>query len=142
MRFACALAIASLSVSAARAAPPQEAAGLLTLTFETAAAAGQVQVALFDSEGAYASGRPVRQAIVQAGSTPVAVVFRDLAEGEYAVRAFHDVDGDGQMKLNPFGIPLEPFAFSNNAPPEMGPASWQAARFVVSGDAAQTLRLR
>ena len=49
---------------------------------------------------------------------------------------------DGEMNLNPFGIPSEPYAFSNNAVGNMGPASWERARFAVSGPVAQTIRLR
>jgi len=65
-----------------------------------------------------------------------------LPAGDYAIKAFHDVDGDGQMGKNPFGMPTEPFAFSNNAVGNMGPAQWGQARFTVSGATAQTLSLR
>ena len=69
-------------------------------------------------------------------------VFRDLPAGDYAVKAFHDIDGDGEMDVNPFGMPVEPYAFSNNAVGNMGPAGWDQARFAVSGDVAQTIRIR
>ena len=46
------------------------------------------------------------------------------------------------MDLNPFGIPTEPYAFSNNAIGNMGPARWGQARFTVTGATAQTIRLR
>ena len=54
----------------------------------------------------------------------------------------HWFDGDGEMDLNPFGIPTEPYAFSNNAIGNMGPARWGQARFTVTGATAQTIRLR
>ena len=54
-----------------------------------------------------------------------------LKPGRYAVRAFHDVDGDGKLSVNPFGAPTEPVAFSNNARPMMGPAAWTDAAFEV-----------
>ena len=50
--------------------------------------------------------------------------------------------GDGQMNRNPFGMPTEPYAFSNNAVGNMGPADWDRARFAVSGPTAQTITLR
>ena len=46
------------------------------------------------------------------------------------------------MDANPFGLPTEPYGFSNNAVGNMGPASWDRARFTVSGATAQTIRLR
>jgi uncharacterized protein (DUF2141 family) len=58
------------------------------------------------------------------------------------MRAFHDVDGDARMNVNPFGIPTEPYAFSNNAVGNMGPASWDRARVTVSGAVSQTIVLK
>lgn len=114
----------------------------VTLTFETGARTGAVMVALYDSEDAWSGGAPVAQMRVDAaGETPTAV-FRGLPAGTYGAKAFHDVDGDGQMDMNPFGIPIEPFAFSNNAVGDRGPADWEQASFAVAGDVAQTLRLR
>jgi len=140
IRFACAAAAAlTLCVPSARA---QDAGHTATLTFETGAATGRVMVALFDSEAAYDGNRPRASVAVEAGAAPVVAVFRDLPAGEYAVKAFHDVDGDGEMDTNPFGIPTEPFAFSNNAVANMGPADWARARFAVAGDVAQTLNIR
>lgn len=114
---------------------------IVTLTFETGARTGKVMVALYDSEAAYQSGRPVAAREVDASGSVVAV-FDHLPAGDYAMRAFHDVNGDGQMNTNPFGMPVEPYAFSNNAVGNMGPASWERARFSVSGDTAQTISIR
>ena len=47
------------------------------------------------------------------------------------------------MGANPFGMPIEPFAFSNNAPAQFGPAKWDAAKFDVAAPAAtQTISLQ
>jgi uncharacterized protein (DUF2141 family) len=59
----------------------------------------------------------------------------DLPPGRYAIKMFHDVDGDGKMGANPFGMPIEPFAFSNNAPAKFGPATWADAAFDVGAPA-------
>lgn len=117
------------------------AAGRLTLTLDLGADTGRVMIALFDSEAAYNGGAPVRQAMVEAAGPRVAV-FDDLPPGRYAARMFHDVDGDGQMDANPFGLPVEPYAFSNNAVGNMGPASWERAAVEVTGPVEQTIRLR
>jgi uncharacterized protein (DUF2141 family) len=42
-------------------------------------------------------------------------VLRDVAPARYAVAAFQDLDGDGTMGRSKLGLPLEPFAFSNDA---------------------------
>ena len=114
----------------------------VTLTFETGARTGAVMVALYDSEAAWSGGAPVAQMRVDAASGAPTAVFRGLSAGTYGAKAFHDVDGDGEMDMNPFGIPIEPFAFSNNAVGKMGPAEWEQASFAVAGDVAQTIRIR
>lgn len=112
----------------------------LTLTFETGAATGAVMVSLFDSAEAYAGGAPVRQARIDVANGDRTTIFADLKAGTYAFRAFHDLDGNGRMNTNPFGLPTEPFAFSNNAQPSMGPAGWDRAYLTVQGSTTQTIK--
>jgi uncharacterized protein (DUF2141 family) len=112
------------------------------LEFDPAATTGTVMVSLFDSESTYLSGKPIRQATVKIADGERSAVFADLQPGKYAAKAFHDVNGDGKMNLNPFGLPVEPVAFSNNAPANMGPARWERAQLMVSGNTAQTIVIR
>ena len=122
----------------------QSAPGLNTvsLTFETGARTGAVLVALYDSEAAYEGGRPVGRARIDVAAGERTATFEGLPAGDYAAKAFHDVDGDGEMATNPFGMPTEPYAFSNNAVGNMGPARWERARFAVEGAVAQTIVIR
>lgn len=113
----------------------------VVVTFETGASTGSVMVALYNSEAAYEGGPAVANLAIPA-SGPVVARFENLPAGDYAVKAFHDVNGDGRMNTNPFGMPTEPYAFSNNAVGNMGPARWDRARFPVSGETAQTITLR
>ena len=123
-------------------AQSQSAAASVTLTFETGAETGAVMVALYDSEAAYEDGAPVARARIDVAAGQRDAVFDGLAAGDYAAKAFHDIDGDGEMATNPFGMPTEPYAFSNNAVGHMGPARWDRARFPVAGPTAQTIRIR
>ena len=136
-----AAALLGLAVVPAQARDGAEDA-TVTLTFETGARTGKVMVALFNSEASYQSGQPVAAAQVDASASTVVAVFDHLPAGDYAARAFHDLNGDGQMNTNPFGMPVEPYAFSNNAVGNMGPATWSRAHFAVSGDTAQTISIR
>ncbi|MFJ6025291.1 DUF2141 domain-containing protein [Brevundimonas sp. NPDC092305] len=139
IRFAALAAALTLTAAPALADP---AGSSLTLTFDTAAQTGAVMVALYDSETAYQGGQPVRTAQVDIAAGQHDAVFADLPAGAYAAKTFHDVDGDGAMDKNPFGMPTEPFAFTNNAVGNMGPASWDRAHVAVNGAVAQTIRLR
>lgn len=118
--------------------------GSLTVVFQDIKTPkGAILAAVFDRESAYnGQGPPVRTIMLPVAGARAETVLKDLAPGRYAISAFHDVDGDGKMKTNPFGIPLEPFAFSNGAQANMGPPSWAAAAFeVAAGAGAQTLSI-
>lgn len=138
IRFAAAALTLMLGATSAFAEP---AGDTVTLTFETGANTGTVMIALYDSEAAYSGGAPVASKAIPA-SGPVVAAFENLPAGDYAVKAFHDVNGNGQMDASPFGMPTEPYAFSNNAVGNMGPAQWDRAHFSVTGDTAQTIRIR
>ena len=107
---AAALALA-LATTWASPSLAQEAS--ITFEFQTGTTDGTVLVALFDSAEAYDRNQPVRVAAVAADSQPVMVVFEGLGDGDYAMKSFHDRNGDGEMNTNPFGMPVEPYAFSN-----------------------------
>ena len=114
-----------------------EAKATLTVAFTgLASPTGTILLSVFDSEAAFdTGGKPVRQAMIQANGATIETVFAGLPAGRYAIKAFHDLDGDMKMATNPFGMPTEPFAFSNNAVANMGPAKWADAAFTVTDGA-------
>ena len=142
MKIAALALIAALMAAPAFAAPAVSDDATVTLTFDTAATTGQVMVVLFGNEAAYGGqGAPVAQAMVDVAAGQHTATFT-VPAGDYAVKSFHDVNGDGRMNANPFGMPTEPYAFSNNARGNMGPATWAQAHFAVEGDTAQTISLK
>jgi uncharacterized protein (DUF2141 family) len=139
--FAAITPVLALAVAAVVYAPAFAAD--LTLNFPTAAPQGQIMVAVFNSEANYGGdGQPAQVAMVDAAGGQKSVTFEGLPDGDYAVRAFHDLNGDGKMNVNPFGMPTEPYAFSNNAVGNMGPASWDRAKFAAAGAVVQSIDLK
>ena len=136
----------ALMISAA--AEPVRAAdapgATLTVTLSgVKTATGAVMMSLAGSPEAY-DGKAAQagQAMIPVVGTSVSYTFTGLTPGRYAIKAFHDVNGDGKMGANPFGIPTEPYAFSNNAVGGMGPAKWDAASFdVKAGDNTHTITI-
>jgi uncharacterized protein (DUF2141 family) len=92
---------------------------------------GAIMMGVYGSEDAYNKGVSMNGARIVADKADVAAMIEGLPAGRYAIKAFHDIDGDGKMSSNPFGMPTEPFAFSNDAKGAMGPASWADAAFDV-----------
>ena len=68
---------------------------------------------LFASEADYNTNRPVRNAVIPADATTVSVTFEGLEPGSYAIKSFHDINGNGDMDTNPFGMPIEPYVRTN-----------------------------
>jgi uncharacterized protein (DUF2141 family) len=121
-------------------ATPAPAAGTasLTLAFNgIERPSGAIMIALFDSEAGWTANRPVRTLMVPVSGTSADGLFEGLAPGRYGAKVFHDVDGDQRMATNPFGIPTEPFAFSNDAHGSMGPARWADAAFELAAGATR-----
>ncbi len=95
---------------------------------------GVMGIVVYNSEAGRNSGQAVAMAQPEVDSDQVVVKFDGLAEGQYVINLFQDVNGDGKMNSNMFGIPTEPYAFSNNAKGNFGPAKWKDAVFTVGAE--------
>lgn len=131
--------IQTIFCAALLAAGPAGAADLTIHVDDVKAAGGKIEVALYNSAGAFmtkaiASGRA---AASKAANT---VVLKDLPAGEYAFVVFHDANSNDKLDKNLLGIPTEDYAFSNNALGKMGPPSFDQARFTLPA-AGATMRV-
>jgi uncharacterized protein (DUF2141 family) len=93
---------------------------------------GQIRVALFDSEKTFLHS-PVRSGSVGIEQSQGHWQVNGLPPGFYALAVYHDRNGNGKLDSNMLGIPLEPYGFSNDARGILGPPSFAAARFQISG---------
>jgi uncharacterized protein (DUF2141 family) len=114
----------------------EDARGSLTLVvLGLANNEGKVIIALFDSaEGFEKDGAFVRSAFVEPENRGAVWSFGDLPFGEYAVRLFHDENGNEKLDTNWMGIPKEPYGFSNDARGKFGPPGYEAAKFLFDSD--------
>lgn len=96
-------------------------------------ARGHVLVSAFDKNEAWLK-RAVQTANVPAQAGKVIVTFTNLAEGDYALSAVHDINANGKLDTNLLGIPSEPYGFSNNAMGRFGPPAFEAASVKVGAD--------
>lgn len=70
-----------------------------------------------------------------------AVWTLELREGDYAIKAYHDLNGNGELDRGVVGQPVEPYGFSNDARGSLGPPGWKAARFSLRPP-AQSMEIR
>jgi uncharacterized protein (DUF2141 family) len=140
----CALTILTLSSCASigsQSAPEAPNAELMTvgrielelIGIDASGSHGPIRIALwaheqtFMHEGAWACGLTINAADAHA-----LIVIPNLALGRYALSAFHDLTNCGALRRGAFGIPRDPWAFSNGGS-SLLPPSWKHASFEVDG---------
>ncbi len=94
---------------------------------------GVVSVSLFSAAGDWLNKGEVKS-IKIGNKDEVIIEFEDVPEGTYAVSVIHDENSNGDLDSNAFGMPTEPYGFSNNARGMFGPASFDDSKFSVTGD--------
>ncbi len=128
---------AGLGLAALLAAGPAQAADLDVAVTGVRSDEGAVRVAIhrrlagaeFPAEESVVAG-----AFFRAGSGPARLVFAGLPPGDYALAAFHDADGDGELGTNLLGVPVEGYGFSRGAHGAMGPPAFDDAAVTLGAD--------
>jgi uncharacterized protein (DUF2141 family) len=104
---------------------------------------GQIYVAVYDRPETFpTSGQQRIGQILDSNGQSLIVHFKDLPPGEYAAVAFQDVNGNGILDKNFFGIPKEPYGFSNGARGSVGPPKFSAAAVTLNPDGATRIVLK
>ena len=64
------------------------------------------------------------------------------SQKEYALAIFHDRNADGFIDRNWFGIPLEPYGFSNNIRPTLSAPEFEKVKFRLDKSANLDINLK
>ena len=60
------------------------------------------------------------------------ILFEEVKAGTYALSLYHDQDDNGKLNTDGmFGLPSEPYGFSNNAKGMFGPPSFEKCLFEI-----------
>ena len=93
---------------------------------------GTIGFGAFVSQAAFDAQEFISGVRVPASAGPMILILRDLAPGTYGIVGYHDVNANGQLDQNIFGIPTEPFGFANN--PALGLSGPRFSQFSVQFD--------
>lgn len=126
--------LSGASLTAASKAVAQETTSLELTVSGMEQHEGALRIALFHGEENYNTSNPIMGTLAMVDGDVATVTFSSVVEGEYGIKLFHDVNNNDEMDTNVFGIPKEPFAFSNNAPARFGPAVWDDAKFEITAE--------
>ena len=100
---------------------------------------GAIYIALFKSGQDFPEGKPIEGKKLEATSRNVQASF-SLEPGDYAIAVFHDENGNGKLDKRVFGIPKEPYGFSNNFRPRLSAPKFSDCQFSV-GTGEKTIRI-
>lgn len=136
------LVLAAPSVTS-RAAPNAQAAQVEFVFKGFSAQSGRLMAQLIctNPDGQQPQTFPAQ---VEVRGLEVVVRFPNQRAGQVcSMRAFRDENDNQKLDLGNFGIPKEPYAFSNNAQAQFGPPKPEATRFVLQpGQNSQTITIR
>ncbi|MCV9385572.1 DUF2141 domain-containing protein [Reichenbachiella ulvae] len=101
---------------------------------------GKVRAGLYDSEGTF-----LKEGVYVAGEAKekevAKLVFSGVAQGKYAVSVFHDENDNEELDTMVFGIPSEPFGFSNDATGSFGPPTFEDSSIEMNQDKTISITL-
>ena len=100
---------------------------------------GKIFLAIYDKKEHFLKKGKDTNAVVK--DKKAVAYFKNLKKGDYAVSLFHDENDNKIMDTKIFGIPKEPYGFSNDATGFMGPPKFKDAKFNLDTDKTITIRV-
>ena len=95
---------------------------------------GYIDVKIYDSKEAFLNEDMAIESIrKKVAKGEVVVPLTKIHEGKIAIVAYHDEDGNGELKTGFFWRPKEGFAFSNNYEPKGPPKFSKATIELIHG---------
>ena len=100
---------------------------------------GKIFIAIYDSEENFL--KKEIGVIAEVKDKKATGILKGLKKGSYAVSLFHDENNNKKMDTKIFGIPKEPYGFSNDATGFMGPPKFQDAKFNLDSNKTITINV-
>lgn len=122
--------IATASLLTAFINPNLLAAELVVVVDNIKEVQGSLYISLYNKEASFETNEnAVKRQKVSVDKTTMSVNFGDLPAGEYAVKAYQDVNNSGAMDFNG-PMPAEPFGSSSKSK-ELAPPNYKDAKFTL-----------
>ena len=95
---------------------------------------GKLQVCLTDKKEDFLKQCDYAKTVAVTNNT-ISLKIANIKTGVYSVSLFHDENNNGVLDTKGlFGIPSEPYGFSNNPRTTFGPPSFENCTFLIDGD--------
>lgn len=99
----------------------------LHITLTNLKKAATIYIAVYNKASDFGNPHKAYKKVVlkPAPGNTQSVTVTDLPTGDYAIAVYHDYNENRKIDKNLFGIPTEPFAFSNNVRPVVSAPSFK-----------------
>ena len=108
-------------------------AATVTVGLDNPPRSGNIEIELYDSANAFAAQQDPVKSLIFDVTISQTYTIDNVPAGEYALRVYHDANGNGSIDKNFIGIPTEPIGFSNRYAPK-APPSFSRAAFTLAAD--------
>ncbi|WP_026063317.1 DUF2141 domain-containing protein [Pedobacter arcticus] len=103
---------------------------------------GNIKLGIFNTENSFLiAGKEYKSVSKKVTDNEVILTLTDLPKGAYAISLFQDVNTDNTCNLNFLGIPIEPYAFSNNFKPKFSKPKFNDCDIYLAKDQAISIKL-
>jgi uncharacterized protein (DUF2141 family) len=106
----------------------------LKLTVETTSEVGSIYAAVYSSADAFEKGEITTSVAGAVSGGKTELEIHNLKPGTYGIVLFHDLNGNEELDRNLFGMPREPFGFSNNPVIQFSAPKFEAFKFEFDGE--------
>jgi len=95
---------------------------------------GNIRIAIYNTESSYLNQpKALKKVILPVNKTEITYLFKSLPKGYYAISLYQDLNSNKSLDENFFGVPTEPYGFSNNVRGVFGPPSYSDTKFYYNG---------
>lgn len=110
----------------------QENNATLKINFSSKGKKGILYVAVYDNEADFMKNKLQKLQLDMTNGENAQLKIENLVEGkEYAITSFLDENDNKTLDKNAFGLPVEPYGFSNNTKGFFGPPSYEKVKVVL-----------
>lgn len=124
------LSLLSLFINPLHSTPAAPKVNLTVDVQDIQSKKGTLFVALFKPGKDFPQGKPFEGKKSAIDGKRTQVTF-SVEPGDYAVAVYHDENNNGQMDKRMFGIPKEPYGFSQNFRPTVSAPKFSDCQFTV-----------
>jgi uncharacterized protein (DUF2141 family) len=102
---------------------------------------GKIFLAIYDNEKSFGTPEKAFFTNVYSATNPFWALI-EIKRGSYAIAVYQDINNNGKLDKNWFGIPTEPYGFSNDPIIRFGPPAFNDCLLELTSNKKVTISLR